>query len=244
MEKGLAAVSKELSDTQQNVRGGDTVLRAELAEFRAELTKDVETKRAEEANARSSELRKLTKDVETRHVEQAKSRESELRGLSKDLEARQAEQAKLGKAEFKEEIRKIEALSQETTAFRASHEKRIDSLAESMSALSGPLTELSSMGKRFAQMEDAVMVMDRRMDAEKDSDSGKMSSVANRLNIMEKVVKEISSNQDELEKRVAKDNEQLQRSLGQVAAEKKLLEAGLAGQREKMSELIKEMRNL
>ena len=169
--------------------------------------------------------------------------DSSMNALRKEMEASHSEDAKAQIREFKDELKRLEALSQELSAFRASQEKRTDELSQSLAGLSGPLADLKALVMKTGELEDIIMATDKRLDAAEDRDVGQINSLANRLNLIEKALGDARVSHNKLEKRVAGDNEQLQRALGQVVSDRKALEGELAAQRARMGGLIKELKS-
>ena len=167
-----------------------------------------------------------------------------LKALAREIDARRSEDAKAQLRELKDELKRLEFLSQELATFRKSQETRTDQITNELASLSGPLTDLKSLTRRVGELEDIIMAMDKKMDAEKDNKSQGLNDLAARLGLMEKAINDLGKTQTGLAKRVNQDNEILQASLAKVVLDKKGLEKEFVAQKTKMSELIRELKNV
>lgn len=260
----LSAELKKITDVEESLaslgklqQGSTEKLRKEISDIQAHLQSDEPeirslAKRLSEAESMLtahskdlisvSEARKSSdsavKDDLRRYVD------ASMKVLRRDIDERRSEDIKASFSQFKEELKRLESLNQELSSFKRVQEARTDELAEGLAGMNGPVADLRSLIKKAGDLEKTVANLDKRLDAEKDVKSEGLNDLENRINLIEKGLGNLIKNQGELDQRVTQDNERLQRSLGEVISDKKSLEQGLLSQRQKMSELIKELRNL
>ncbi len=238
-DTALARMQREIGELQQGLKGAYPEM--ELSQQRIkELEqgfKGLSTQLAEATEFHKGSDSALRQQL-TRYID------GSLKALKKELEDRRNSDAKSQIGEFKEELKRIELLSQELSAFRASQEKRTDELSEAMTGLSGPLTDLKTLEKRVAGMEQAISGMDTRSDRDREGEARRLSELENRVSLTGNSLKSLESSIKELAKRVDSDNKDLQQALAQVVSDKKELEQELTDQRGKVGELIKELRSL
>ena len=200
------------------------------------------------ANAHSKELIRVSesrksasssmKDDLTRYVD------ANMKVLRREIDERRTEDIKASLSQFKDELKRVEFLNQELSVFKKSQEARTNELSDGLASMSGPVAELRSLSRNVAELEGTITSLDKRLDSEEDTKSEGLNNLENRINLMEKSIGDFSKSQAGLEKRVAQDNKRLQRALGEVMSDKKSLEQEFTAQRQKMSNLIKELRSL
>jgi chromosome segregation ATPase len=238
LDTSTSRLQKEVADLQAGLQGA----RPELKLLSGRL-EELESayKELSEGLTEASDYHKTADSVIK--AELLKYFDAGMKAFRKEMETRRSEDAKSQLREFKDELKRLETLSQELSAFRESQEKRTDDLSRSMSSLSGPLADLKNLSVRTGELEDIGMAMDKRLDAVEGRGAGQISSMANRLNLIEKGLGDVMASHDKLEKRVSEDNEQLQGALGQVVSDRKALEGELAAQRASIGRLIKELKS-
>jgi len=236
-DTSISRLQKQVSDLQAGLHGAWPELKL-LEERLAGL--ESSHKGLSESLAEASEYHKTADSVIKAGL--LKHIDSSMKVLHREIEAGRSEDSKVQIREFKDELKRLESLGQEFSAFRAGQEKRTDELSQILAGLSGPIADLKALSERVDELEDIGMATDKRLDVVEDRGTGQASSLANRLNLVEKALGDAGVSHDKLEKRVAGDNEQLQRALGQVVSDRKALEGELAAQRARMSGLIRELK--